>query len=74
MKIKLRIHKRHETLLERMCDVFDAETFGQACADAFAELRSQELERSTSVGAMMDMLNMNVLEVLDGASITLSKV
>jgi len=74
MKINLQIQKGNAKLVERVCDVCDAESFGRACAEAFSELRSLELARSTSVGAMMDMLNMNVLEVLDGAAITLSKV
>jgi len=73
MKIKLRIAKDGATLVSRTSDIFDADTFGRACADAFAELRSRELGQSTSVGAMMDMLDMNALEVLDGATISLSK-
>jgi hypothetical protein len=71
MKIKLRITKENETLLENQYDVSDANGFGLACGDAFARLRSKELGEATSVGAMMDMLDRNVLEVLDGATISI---
>jgi len=71
MKIKLRMTKGGQTLLETGHDVTDAESFGRACADAFSQLRSKELGEATSVGAMMDMLNVNVLEVLDGATISI---
>jgi len=73
MKIKLEITKNGTALVTRICDIFDADTFGRACADAFTELRSRELTESTSVGAMMDMLNMSALEVLHGATIRLLK-
>ena len=73
MKIKLRIIKGNETLLEHGYNVSDADGFGQACADAFSRLRSKELGESASVGAMMDMLDLSVLEVLDGAMISIVK-
>ena len=73
MKIKLQIQKGNSILVERVAEVFDAETFGQACAEAFAELRSRELTESSSVGGLMDMLNMSALEVLNGATIGISK-
>jgi len=73
MKIRLQLLKDKSPLLESVYDVSDAESFGLACADAFSQLRSKELNQATSVGAMMDMLNQNVLEVLHGASIAISK-
>lgn len=73
MKIKVRLNKDKKTLLESNYEVSDADSFGRACADAFSRLRSQELERATSVGAMMDMLNRSVLDVLDGATISIDK-
>ncbi len=73
MKIKVRLMKDRRTLLENDYEVGDADSFGRACADAFAQLRSRELDSATSVGAMMDMLNRSVLDVLDGATITIDK-
>ncbi|MGZ5937377.1 MAG: hypothetical protein ACXWLK_08270 [Rhizomicrobium sp.] len=73
MKIRIRIAKHEKNLFEGTYDVADADSFGQACADAWAKLRSTELNRATSVGAMMEMLDMNVLDVLDGASFVISK-
>lgn len=73
MEIKLRITKENKMLLESQYDVSDADSFGEACADAFSRLRSNELRETPSVGAMMDMLGLNVLEILDGATISITK-
>lgn len=69
MKIKLQIAKNGSVLLEGVYDVKGAEDFGRACADVWSQLRSKELAQATSIGAVMDMLDSNVLEVLHGASI-----
>jgi len=73
MSIKIRMVKDQNTLLESRYEVTDAESFGQACADMFSQLRSKELCETTSIGAMMDMLNLNVLDVLDGATLSITK-
>jgi hypothetical protein len=73
MKIKLHITKESKTLLENRYDVSDANSFGEACADAFSRLRSKELRETPNVGAMMDRLGLNVLEILDGATISITK-
>jgi hypothetical protein len=73
MKVRLGIHKDGERLFERTYNVAGAEDFGAACADAWQRLRTKELERTTSVGEMMDMLDTSVLDVLDGAVISLSR-
>jgi hypothetical protein len=74
MKVELRIGKRGSSLFQGTYDVIDAETFGQACADAWTQLRTQRLEKASSVGALMELLNLNVLEELQDAEITLRKL
>lgn len=74
MKVELRIGRSGSPLFKGAYDVTDAESFGQACADAWTQLRTKRLERASSVGALMDMLNQTVLEELQGAEITLRKL
>ena len=73
MRIRLEVRKGHENLFRKTYAVSGADGFGAACADAWQQLRTKELERTTSVGAMMDMLDASVLDVLDGAVIAVSR-
>ncbi len=74
MKVKLRIQRDGSSLFEGTYDVTDSESFGRACADAWDQMRTQRLGNASSVGALMEMLNQNVLELLQGAEIHVSKV
>lgn len=74
MKIKLRVTKADAILYEGVHDVQDAETFGVACAEIWEHLRTRRLEKATSIGALYDVLNDNVLDLLQGAKISLDKV
>lgn len=73
MKIRIRVHKGDSVLFEKISEVFDADSFGRSCAETFADMRSGELAHSTSVGAMMDMLDTSVLDILDGTSLEFSR-
>lgn len=73
MKVKLRVHKDSSTLYEGIYDVSDAESFGRACADAWNELRDRKLKTATSIGALFDQINEQLLDELYGAEIRLSK-
>jgi hypothetical protein len=73
MKIRLRINKAGTLLYEGAYTVSDAESFGRACADAWTHLREQRLAKATSVGALYENLNEQLLDDLQGAEISLSK-
>ncbi len=73
MKVQLRIQRGGSSLFEGSYEITDAETFGRACADAWEQIRTRRLEKATSVGALIDMLNQTVLDELQGAEITLSR-
>jgi len=74
MKTKLRIATADAVLYEGAHDIRDAESFGAACAEAWERLRTQRLDKATSIGALYDVLNDNVLDLLQGATIRLDKV
>ena len=53
-------------------EIKNAESFGEACSDAWQQLQRAQLSRETSIGALMEHLNESVLNQLNGASITVT--
>jgi hypothetical protein len=74
MKTKLVIKKKGVALYEGVHEIVDAEGFGCAFADVWAQLQNRRLQKTTSIGALMEVLNDDMLEELDGAQIGLEKV
>lgn len=74
MKIKLQIKNEDDVLYEGPYDIRDAESFGSACADAWEKLRRERLEKTTSIGALYEVLNDNVLDLLLGAKLSVEKI
>ncbi len=74
MKIKLIIWKKGIVLYEGVHEIIDAETCGQAFAGVWAQIKDCRLQKTTSVGELMEVLNEDVLEELNGAEIRLEKV
>jgi hypothetical protein len=73
MKVKLRIRKG-ATLYEAVHTITDAESFGRAFADVWVQLHNRRLQKATSIGALMEVLNEDVVEELNGAEIRLEKL
>jgi hypothetical protein len=73
MHINLQIRKDGSLLYEHIYDICDAESFGRACEDAWTQLRERRLAQTTSIGALYDVLNDELLDDLLGAEIRLSK-
>ena len=73
MKVKLRITKAGASIYEGTYHVADAESFGKACADAWGRLKQQQMEKETSIGALIDHLDRDVLDELSGAHIMLER-
>jgi hypothetical protein len=74
MKARLVIKKKGVAFYEGVHEIADAESFGRAFADVWAQLQDRRLQKTTSIGALMEVLNEDVLEELDGAQIALEKV
>ncbi|MGP0092403.1 MAG: hypothetical protein ACLPKB_20955 [Xanthobacteraceae bacterium] len=73
MKVKLRITKDDVLLHAGVYDVADADSFGRACADAWSKLRQAQLDQESSIGALMEHLDGNVLDRLNGAHLSLER-
>ena len=73
MKVKLQIVKQDTVLFAGTYDIVDAESFGRACADVWTQLRQQQFDKETSIGALMEHLENNVLDRLSGARLTVER-
>jgi len=74
MKMKLTIRKAGTTLYEADREIVDAGSFGEAFASVWAEMRQKRLDRTTSIGDLMDAMGENELNELDGAEFVLRKL
>jgi len=74
MKVKLSITKNGSLFYSGIYDIAGAEPFGKACADAWWKIRQQQLDKETSVGALMEHLDDNVIDLLNGAQIKLERM
>ena len=75
MKIKLVIRKsKGGAIYEGVHEITDAESFGRAFGDVYAQLQDRRLQKATSIGALMESLNDDLLEELDGVEIGLEKI
>ena len=72
MKIKLQIVKDGVSLYTGSYEIENAESFGKACPDVWQQLRRAQLDRETSIGALMEHVNDSVLNQLNGSSITVT--
>ena len=73
MKIKLRIKKKGTLLYEGVHEIIDQESFGAAFARVWQGVRQKRLEATTSVGELMEIINDEVLDQLQGAEISIEK-
>jgi hypothetical protein len=73
MKVTLQIRKNGISLYEGVYDIVDPDSFGQACADAWIQLKRRQFGTAPNVGALMDVLDQSVLEELQGADIRVTK-
>jgi hypothetical protein len=74
MKLKLSIGKEGAVLYDGVHEVFDAETFGRAFASVWTQMQDRRLQRTTSIGALMEVLNEDLVGELNGAQIGLEKL
>ncbi len=73
MRIRLRIKKRGTLLYEGVHEVIDQDSFGAAFADVWRTMREKQLQKTTSVGELMDILNDEMFEQLQGAEVSIQK-
>ena len=70
LKIRLTLSKNGASLHSAASDVSDAESFGNAFADAWEGVKQSQMARETSIGAVMEHLHDDVIDQLNGAQIS----
>lgn len=74
MKVKLRIRKKGTLLYEGVHEIIDQDSFAAAFGKVWHGVRQKRLEATTSIGELMDIMNDEVLDQLQGAEISIEKV
>jgi hypothetical protein len=72
MMINLEIRKSGQVLYSARRPVNDAESFGRIFSELWSTLRTQQFDEETSIGALMDHLDADILNQLNGAEIHLN--
>ncbi|MFN3745312.1 MAG: hypothetical protein ACK4TL_11465 [Hyphomicrobiaceae bacterium] len=73
MKVKLVIRKKRAVLYDGVHEITDAESFGAAFAAVWARIEDRRLQKSTSIGELMEMMSESLLGDLNGAEILIEK-
>jgi hypothetical protein len=74
MRLKLSLRKEGAVLYEGVHEVIDAETFGRAFASVWTQMQDRRLQKTTSIGALMEVLNEDLVAELNGAQIGLKEL
>jgi hypothetical protein len=74
MRLKLSLRKDGAVLYEGVHEVIDAETFGRAFASVWTQMQDRRLQKTTSIGALMEVLNEDLVAELNEAQIDLKEL
>jgi len=74
MKVRLQIKKNGRAIYDGIIDASEAESFGKSWAEVWSALNRQSTEAATSIGALYERLNDNVLDQLNGAEISVTRL
>lgn len=74
MKISLEIRKDQKIIYEGVHETNDASQFGDAFAAVWTALHSRRMEQATSVGQLMDMISDDVLDDIDGSTVSIRRL
>lgn len=73
MKVRLRIKNKGALLYEGLHEIVDQDSFATAFGAAWQGMHQRQLEAATSVGELMEIINDEVLERLQGAEISIER-
>lgn len=69
MRVKLIVRKEGTALYENIHEIVDAESFGRAFTRVWTQLQNEKLQETTSIGELMEVMNNDLIETLDGTEI-----
>ena len=74
MKVTLRLKKDEETIYEGIHETTTAQQFGEAFSSVWDALHARRMEKATSVGQLMSEISDDVLDDIDGSTITIERL
>ena len=74
MKFNLKLMKGDDVVYEDRHEAIDAQTFGTSFAAVWASLHDRRLQRTTSVGELMSVINDDVLDDVSGSTIVIERL
>ena len=73
MKVVLRLTLNEKVVYEGAHEMAGAEEFGSAFEEIWNALHARRLERSTSVGELMSQISEDILDDINGCTITIER-
>ena len=74
MKVRIKLTKHQEVVYEGIHAATDAAAFGAAFTAVWDALHARRMEQSTSIGELMSRIAEDVLDDVDGATITIERL
>ena len=74
MKMNLKLVKDGDVIYEGVHDANDAQEFGNAFAAVWDALHDRRSQRTTSVGELMSVINDDVLDDVNGVTVTVERL
>jgi hypothetical protein len=74
MKVRIKLTKQEELVYEGVHTTTDADEFGAAFKAVWDNLHARRMERSTSIGELMSRISEDVLDDIDGSTITVERL
>lgn len=74
MKVRLQIIKNGSPIYSGTYDITGADSFGEAFAHVWSQVRQEQFNEESSIGALMDNLDNDVLDRIDGAYLRLGRL
>jgi len=74
MEVRIKLTREEKVVYQGVHAATDAQTFGRAFANIWDALHARRLEQATSVGELMSRIADDVLDDLDGATISIERL
>lgn len=74
MKMNLKLVKDGNVIYECVHEANDAQNFGDAFAAVWDALHARRAQQTTSVGELMSVINDDVLDEVNGATVTVERL
>lgn len=72
-KVNLRIIKDGKVIFSEPNEISDAASFAAACANVWQTIHQSQLDRQTSIGAVMEHIDDSVIDTLNKSTLVIER-